>query len=845
MDRYICVHGHFYQPPRENPWLEVVERQDAAYPFHDWNARITAESYAPNARARTLDAQGRITRLINNYARLSFNVGPTLLAWMKDEAPDTYAAILEADRRSAKRFGGHGSAMAQVYNHVIMPLQTERDRRTQIRWGIADFRYRFGRDPEGMWLAETAADDLTLELLVDEGITFTVLSPYQAAATRPEGASRWHDVTGGKVDPTRPYRVPLPSGRSIAVFFYDGPISQGVAFEGLLDSAEVFEQRLLGGFGDRDGPQLVNIATDGESYGHHHKHGEMALAATLRRIARRDDVQLTNYPQYLALHPPDHEAQIVQASSWSCAHGVERWRADCGCGSGGGRHQRWRAPLRAALEQLHDRLDDRFEQLGQTLFVDPWEARDAYHHVVVHRTDHLADFLTDHAAEPLDDDQRRMALHLLEMQRYGQLMFTSCGWFFEELSRPEGTQVLLYAARAMQLAARVDRLSGRDPEDLEGPFVATLADAESNEPRFGDGATIYRELVRPEVADLEKVGAHVAISSLSWPYTDRERIGAYEVLRDDYQLHEAGRAKLAFGRLTVRSVITEAQTAVEFGVLHLGDHNFLCGIRPTGPDDAYRTMQADLERNFETADWPGVIRAIDDHLGDRRYSLRDLFRDEQRRILDAVLATTVDEAEATYRVIYRSRAPLMRYLTELHAAVPAPLRNAAEIVINAQLRDALTTIPLDAHQITTLLDEAARFQIELDHEGHAHSFRATVDRLARRIAAELNERDDVFATFEAEHEQALQRVLTVIEIADTLPFDADLAPAQDVVWQTLRDHRPRLADRAAGGDRAALAWDDALVQVAQALNIVPPPTEADLGPTASRPRSTRQETPSR
>jgi len=845
LERYICVHGHFYQPPRENPWLEVVERQDAAYPFHDWNARITAECYAPNARARTLDTKGRITQLINNYARLSFNVGPTLLGWMKDEAPDTYAAILEADRRSARRFGGHGSAMAQVYNHVIMPLQSERDRRTQIRWGIADFRYRFGREPAGMWLAETAADDLTLELLVDEGITFTVLSPYQAAATRPEGTSRWHDVTGGRVDPTRPYRVPLPSGRSIAVFFYDGPISQGVAFEGLLDSAEVFEQRLLDGFSDRGGPQLVNIATDGESYGHHHKHGEMALAATLQRIAKRDDVQLTNYAQYLDLHPPDHEAQIVQASSWSCAHGVERWRADCGCGSGGGTHQRWRAPLRAALTSLHARLDDRFEELGSTVFVAPWEARDAYHHVVLHRADHLVDYLATHTRGPLDDDQRRLALHLLEMQRYGQLMFTSCGWFFEELSRPEGTQVLMYAARAMQLAARVDRLSGRDPEDLEGAFVATLADAPSNEPRFGNGATIYAELVRPAVADLEQVGAHVAISSLSWPYTDRERIGAYEVLRDDYHFHEAGRAKLASGRLMVRSVITDAAAAVEFGVLHLGDHNFLCGVRPAGSDADYLAMQADLERAFETADWPAVIRTIDEHLGERRYSLRDLFRDEQRRILDAVLATTVEEAEATYRMIYRSRAPLMRYLTELHASVPAPLRSAAEIVINAKLREALATIPLDAHQIETLLDEADRFQVALDHEGHAHTFRDTVDRLARRIAAELNDHDEMFLTFDDTNQQALQRVLTVIDIADNLPFDADLAPAQDVVWQTLRDHRPRLADRAAGGDRAAMAWDDALVQVAEALNIVPPPAESELGPSARVPRPTDPEPPSR
>ena len=823
MDRYICVHGHFYQPPRENPWLEVVEGQDGAYPFHDWNARITAECYAPNARARTLDDRGRITELVNNYAWLSFNVGPTLLAWMQEEAPDTYAAIIDADRRSAQRFGGHGSAMAQVFNHVIMPLQSARDRRTQIRWGLIDFRHRFGRDPEGMWLAETGVDDTTLDLLAEAGITFTVLSPYQAAATRRIGTSRWTDVSGGHVDPTMPYRVTLPSGRHLTVFFYDGPISRAVAFEGLLDSAEVFEQRLLDGFGDRDGPQLVNIATDGESYGHHHKHGEMALAATLQRLAAREDVQLTNYAQFLALHPPTHEAKVIQASSWSCAHGVERWRADCGCAAGGGRHQRWRAPLRAALDQLQARLDERFQAAGAALFRDPWAARDEYHHVVLHRDDHLDPFLARHASHDLDADERRTALHLLEMQRYAQLMYTSCGWFFEELSRPEGTQVLMYAARALQLARHLDLQAGRPPEDLEGPFLAQLAEAESNEPGFGDGRGIYEQVVRPAIAELEQVGAHVAISSLSWHYETHERIGAYEVVRDDYELKEAGRAKLAYGRLLVRSVITEAETRIEFAVFHLGDHNVVCGVRARGSDDVFTAMCGELDHHFETADWPGVIRAIDDHLGEQRYSLRDLFRDERRRIIEGILATTIEEAEATYRMIYRSRAPLMRYLTELDTGVPTPLRNAAEIVINAELREALSTTNVDPNHVAALLEEAARFDIELDIAGLAHTFRGTVERLARRIATEIADRDDLFLSFDEEQEGALRRTLTMIEVARSLPFEVDLAPAQDVMWSTLRGQRPGLADRAAAGDAVAVTWDAALVEVAEALSIVPPP----------------------
>jgi alpha-amylase/alpha-mannosidase (GH57 family) len=832
LDRYICVHGHFYQPPRENPWLEVVERQDAAYPFHDWNERITAECYGPNAKARILDDDGHITRVANNYAWLSFNIGPTLLAWMQASAPDTYGAILEADQRSAGHFGGHGSAMAQVFNHVIMPLQSERDQSTQIRWGIIDFRHRFGRDPEGMWLAETAVDDTVLELLADEGIAFTVLSPYQAARTRELGTDRWRDVSGGHVDPTMPYLVRLPSGRSISVFFYDGPISQGVAFEGLLDSADVFEQRLLDGFTDRERPQLVNIATDGESYGHHHKHGEMALAATLQRLSTRDDVQLTNYAQYLSLHPPTHEAQVVQGSSWSCAHGVERWRSDCGCADGGGRHQRWRAPLRAALDWLHDELDTRFEKHGSDLLEEPWAARDAYHHVVLHRDDHLPRFLDEHTSRQLDADERRTLLALLEMQRYGLLMYTSCGWFFEELSRPEGTQVLQYAARAIQLAREVDALRGMPPDDLEEPFLRLLEEAESNESQFGTGRGIYEQLVRPAIAELEQVGAHVAISSLSWSYDAEERIGAYEVVRDDYALREAGRAKMAYGRLTVRSVITEAATSIEFGVLHLGDHNFLCGVRERGDDEAYAALRTSLEQHFEVADWPGLIRAIDEELGDP-YSLRNLFRDEQRRILDGVLQAAIDETEATYRMIFRSRAPLMRFLTELQATVPPPLRNAAEVVINADLRSALSSTTVDLQHVAALLEEADRFNVELDATELAHTFRGTVDRLARRIAAEIAEHGELFLTFDDEQEAGLERVTTLLEVAEALPFETDLAPAQDVLWRTLRQHRPELLRRAAQGDEAAAAWDAALVQVAIALNVIPPDPEPSPPRTAA------------
>jgi alpha-amylase/alpha-mannosidase (GH57 family) len=335
MQRYVCIHGHFYQPPRENPWIEAIEQQDSAYPYHDWNDRITVESYGPNAEARILDAHDRIVHIVNNYAKISFNFGPTLLAWMREHARATYDAVIDADRESIAHYG-HGSAIAQAYNHLIMPLANPRDRNTQVVWGERDFQYRFGRKPEGMWLPETAVDIATLEVLAEHGIRFTILAPHQAASVRRIGDRDWSDVRGARIDTRRAYLQRLPSGREITLFFYDGPASRAVAFEHLLRNGEHFAQRVLGILGNDGDPQLAHIATDGETYGHHHRHGEMALAYALHHIEQRQLATCTNYASFLAAQPPRHEVMIEEMTSWSCAHGVERWRSDCGCHTGGG-----------------------------------------------------------------------------------------------------------------------------------------------------------------------------------------------------------------------------------------------------------------------------------------------------------------------------------------------------------------------------------------------------------------------------------------------------------------------------------------------------------------------------
>jgi len=469
MERYICIHGHFYQPPRENPWLEEIEIEDSAYPYHDWNERITAECYAPNTASRLLDAEGRIFAIVNSYSKISYNVGPTLLTWMEKHAPITYHGILESDKLSRERFSGHGSALAQAYNHIIMPLANSQDKISQVIWGIKDFQKRFGRDPEGMWLPETAVDTETLEILSEQGIKFTILSPRQAKSIRKKGRE-WETVEDGKIDPTTCYLCPLPSGRVINLFFFDEPISQEVAFGDLLKSGEAFAQRLMGAFSDgREWPQLVNISTDGETYGHHHRFGDMALAFCLHVIESSNSVKLTNYGEFLEKHPPIHEVQLFDNSSWSCVHGVERWRNDCGCHSGlhPGWHQKWRKPLRDALDGVRDQLIPAYKRVTSSYLKDPWTARDDYINIVLdRREEHVEEFLKRHALKELSEEEKCRVLKLLELQRQAMLMYTSCGWFFDEISGLKTLHVMKYASKAMQLAEEAFGAIDRTPFHL-------------------------------------------------------------------------------------------------------------------------------------------------------------------------------------------------------------------------------------------------------------------------------------------------------------------------------------------------------------------------------------------
>jgi hypothetical protein len=802
--RYVCIHGHFYQPPRENPSLEAIELQDSAYPYHDWNERITAECYAPNGTSRLLDEQQRIVKLVNNYAHISFNFGPTLLLWMEQKSPQVLESIKQADKESQERFGGHGSAMAQVYNHMIMPLAHPRDKETQVIWGIRDFIYRFGRRPEGMWLPETAVDIPTLEALAAQGIRFTILAPRQAKRVRAHAGRNWKDVSGDRIDPSRAYQIRLPSKKTIALFFYDGPISQAVAFEGLLSDGKRFADRLLGGFSDeRTWPQLSHIATDGESYGHHHHYGEMALTYALHSIENGGSAKLTNHAQFLALHPPDHWVEVVENTSWSCAHGMERWKSNCGCNSGahGDWNQQWRAPLRIALDWLRDTLAEIFEREAKSLLREPWAARNDYIDVVLNRADeNVATFIEKHATHELDRAERVRALKLLELERHAMLMYTSCGWFFDELSGLETVQVLHYAGRTIQLAREATG------QELEAPFCERLRDAKSNIPEHGDGERIYKKWVAPAVITPDKVTGHYAVSSLFETYGEKTRIYCYTVERQAYGVETEGRARLAVGRGRVRSEITTEEIALSFAVLHLGDHNITGGVREFQDEQRFSELRTKLSDAFMKADTAEVIRILDEQFHRSTFSLSSLFRDEQRRIIGIILNDTVASLAGSIREMYETQAPLIRFLNSLAVPVPDTLRSVAAIALNSRLQQALEKPDIDVAGIGGLLREARLNNARLDTTTLEFIMR---HRLEMQASAFQDHPEDL---------DSLKRLHALLDVVRDLPFPVGIWTAQNLTFERLTTN-PNGSGAKGIEDPARQEWARELAAVREKLHI--------------------------
>ena len=773
-DIFLTIHGHFYQPPRENPWLEAIELQDSALPFHDWNERINKECYNPNSISKIVDNRNRILDVVNNYEHMSFNFGPTLLSWMEHFAPLTYERIIKADIESVSEHSGHGNAMAQVYNHIIMPLANENDKQTQIKWGIRDFEYRFGRKPEGMWLAETAVDDETLKFLEENGIKFTVLSPYQALKFRQEGDKDWQDVSWGNIDPARSYRYYIKSapGKFIDLFFYDGAISRSVAFDELLKDGNKFIKRLKEGISDcRDYPQLINIATDGESYGHHTKFGDMALSYVLKIRAKDEGFKITNYAEYLDKYRSNCEVDIKQASSWSCFHGVGRWKEDCGCSTGGhpGWNQKWRKPLRDALDYLRDELIVVFENEGQKYFDNVWNVRNKYINVILDRNEmNVKKFQQENFKPDLTDDDKVHAMELLEIQRQAMLMYTSCGWFFSEISGIETVQIMKYAARAMQLAARFTS------KNLEEKFLEILSQAKSNIPEFGTGKDIFERFVKPSIITVKQIATLWALSSLYQEFEDEENVYCYTITRKAYKKVQKNSSTFIVGHIEIQSKITLQKSNVMFALMQYAGGDFHCTIKEYSDDAEFNRIKNDLIKIYTMNTLTEIIRALDEYFGKEYFTLKDIFIEERRKILQILLKGKLEKFSQTYQEMYDEGKGSIYHLQGLGLSIPDEFKISAEYALSHKFNDIVVHsggfVEDDLiQQATDINFEAKKIDIKLDKSPSNLVFSKKILQNINRLV----------------HSFEIQQADVVLEIFDNvrkLELNVDIAEAQNIYF---------------------------------------------------------------
>lgn len=783
MPKPLTIHGHFYQPPRENPWTDVIDDQPSAAPLPNWNERVYVECYRPNAHARVLDSSGRIQRIVNNYAHLSFNFGPTLLSWIEKHHPFTYRRILLADSESARHHGGHGNAIAQAYNHAILPLCNPRDRLTQIRWGMADFKRRFGRTPESLWLSETAANDAVLDDLIDEGLRFVILSPFQAEKVRPKGGD-WRDVSDGSVDTGCAYfyRHTDGSDRSLAVFFYEPRIAKSIAFEGALFSSEAF-MGLLHQAGGGDG-RLIHTATDGESYGHHAKFGDRTLAYALETLAPQQGFDLTNYAEFLEQHPPTWEAQIKkgphgEGTAWSCSHGVGRWTRDCGCHTGGqpGWNQAWRAPLRQAFDFLRDKVAALFEAERGKLFVDPWAARDAYIELVLDKSADRGAFLKRHAKRDLTESERVRALTHLEIQRHALLMYTSCAWFFNDLSGIETVQVLQYAGRVLDL---LEGLGIRAPRE---PFLNLLAGAKSNLPEFGDGRRIFENYVDTARVTPPQVAAHVAMTLLACPeFSPKGEVGgcAYQV--EDLRREAHGRLVFATARIALKDAATGRPQALSFAALHMGGLDFTCNITEDPGAEAFQKASGKLWEHFYTMSLARFLGLMADVFGSSEFGMEHLLPEGRKSLFESIFGKMVNRFVDQYAALYEENRRNFEMLQQAGFSVPRELTASAEFTLSRRFNDLL-----------------AGAQGARSAGAYAQALAITREAARQGLILDRSEGNKVFATIIREAVEAavldpaapkVQAGVEVLETAREMGLDPDLNRPQELVFDAANSSIP-------------------------------------------------------
>ncbi|NUO78465.1 DUF3536 domain-containing protein [candidate division KSB1 bacterium] len=793
----LTIHGHFYQPPRENPWTEAIDRQDSAHPFHDWNERITHECYTPNTYARVLDGENRIVNIVNNFELTSFNFGPTLLSWLEKNSPMTYQRILQADANSLQHFGGHGTAIAQAYNHTIMPLSSVQDQITQVRWGLADFRYRFGREPESMWMPETAVNDQVLRLLIDHGMKYLILSPYQAKRVRPFAAGEWQGVEHGEIDTSHAYRWfdrdsadKAIDKRHLDIFFYHGDLSRGVGFEHLVRDAGNFAHRIDASFptNGTGAPQLVSIATDGESYGHHERFGERGLAYLFHVEVPRREIRITNYAEYLAENAPTWEVQLKEGqngegTAWSCAHGVGRWARNCGCRGGGPAHwtQEWRAPLRHALDELRDELNRLTLEFGEPLLKDIMAARNDYIHVILQRTpETLAAFFAEHQRKALSAEEKITAIKLMEMQRNMQLMYTSCGWFFTEISGIETVQVIQYAARAIQLA---EVLSQRA---FEGRFLRNLALAPSNMAEYKNGEGVFEKLVRPAVVSFKHVVNTYAIRSLFVDTPDHDKLYSYTLHREDVAAAQTEQTTLMIGLVQAHSGVTEEQNRYAYALVkHGAVEGVECHVRKADKNWDYVKHRDRLIPNLPEVE-NDLNEYLQTHWGGKALGLSAMLFEERQQVIQMMLQGRLDQIGESYSKLYEEYRDLIRSLRDLGATIPEELRVPTRYTLSHDLRREIEVVgdatDLDSYKRSFEIARLAnRLGIELETYW-----------VSRQIQSMLEKR--LASLYEGLSAELCKEVLNLHEVSQRLKLTLMVENVQNQIFAILRDRLAPLLD---------------------------------------------------
>ena len=762
----LVIHGHFYQPPRENPWTEELAREPSAAPFHDWNARIDAESYLPNGAARVFDDDGRVVDIVNNYANLSFDVGPTLLSWLEVHDPVTYRRILAADAEGAM-------AMAQGWGHIILPLASDRDLRTQVRWGLADFEHRFGRAAEGMWLPETAVDDRVLAVLAEEGVRFTVLAPGQAARVRTLGAGpgAWVDVDGGRVNTARPYRWLHPDDpeRGVDVVFYDGSLSHAVAFElGTLSSQGLLDRVTASKAG------LVTIAADGETFGHHQRWGERLLAHALEVEAPRHGVKVTSVAAYLRSVKPVDQVE-VKLSSWSCAHGVGRWQEDCGCSTGGqpGWDQQWRRPLRDALDLLRDHLAEVFERRGSKVLADPWAARDAYLGLLLGRTtreDFAAAHVTGDAVE---------AFTLLEAQRHAMAMYTSCGWFFNDLAGLEAVQVLRYAARVVDLLAEL----GEDPG--EEAFLEVLGRARSNVAEEGTGRDVWNSRVLPARVDADRAVANLALVDLLENRPPAGPVGAFTVEVLDHARADRGNVAMSSGQVALTHVRTGRRTEHVYAAIHLGGLEVVGSTRradPAADAAALRFLRGSFDHGAPVTT---LLRLLSEGFGPGEFDLSAALPDAAEHIVEGAARTLTERFAAAYERLFDDHRQTLDVLAAAGYPFPPELRAPSELVLARRLEAEVLA------QQGSVNPADYRRAVAMAREARDRGFTVDTPR-ARSLVARMLATAAEQATGGAgpDAARALDAALAVVKVSEDLGLSGPWERAQELVHHAMRNGTP-------------------------------------------------------